>query len=251
LEIENSLIYTYENITSFEKCEYYVYLSNANRTFKKSEIFKFNKSYYLSYLCKNNICTEVERHALDHFVEIPDEKGNKKIYIGKTCLYDEIKSQRYRNKKTTTIPCTSNQENKQYNNNCEKNVVISLDCTSNSQCLSNKCIDNVCVFNEYKPIDFCTTIYKRIIFRIGYTYMHCGKMIGEPCIKNKECGSNNCLLDGICGTTYGPSDTDGMIEYIILYVIAICVVIMGLLTGFVALIITIYDWISLLIKKIV
>jgi len=83
-------------------------------------MFKFNKSYYLSYLCKNNICSEVERYALDRFVEIPDEKGNKKFYICKSYIYDgAIISKNYFNKKNATIPCTfiSNQENKQYNKN--------------------------------------------------------------------------------------------------------------------------------------
>jgi len=44
--------------------------------------------------------------------------------------------------------------------------------------------------------------------------MHCGKMIGESCKNNKECGWKNCNSDGYCGTTYGPSDTDGMIEFL-------------------------------------
>ncbi|ORX76557.1 hypothetical protein BCR32DRAFT_248653 [Anaeromyces robustus] len=218
LEIEDSLIYTYENITNFQKYENHIYISNTSRTFKKSEILKFHKSYYLSYLCKDDICTEVKREALRRFIEIPDKKGNKKLYICKTYLYDDIESHRYLNKKMTTIPCTpiSNQENenKSYNKECQKNVIISLDCTSDSQCLSNKCIDNVCVFNEDSPIDFCTSVYKHIIFLVGYTYMHCGKMIGEPCQNNKECGSKNCLLGGYCGTTYGPSDTNAICQWI-------------------------------------
>jgi len=67
------------------------------------------------------------------------------------------------------------------------NIYLSYKCTSDSQCLTNKCIDGVCIFNEEDPTEFCTSIYINLFIR--FSYMYCGKMIGDICKKDKECGS--------------------------------------------------------------
>jgi len=72
-------------------------------------------------------------------------------------------------------------------------------------------------------------------------------MIGEPCNNNKECGSKKSSSKDYCETIYGPSDADGMIEFMLLYFILLSTIVIG----FFAFIITICHWISLLIKRII
>jgi len=59
-----------------------------------------------------------------------------------------------------------------------------------------------------------------------YSYMHCGKAIGDICKKNKECASKKCLdYSGYsnCGTVGGPSDSDGSLHFIYLFAFFIAV----------------------------
>ncbi|OUM58163.1 hypothetical protein PIROE2DRAFT_16642 [Piromyces sp. E2] len=202
--------YTYENITKYENAGYYIYFHNENQILKKSEILKIKNEYHLSYFCKNDICTKVNRNCFEYFVEIPDENNNKKLYISETYRYDEIKSLKHEFLLSSKIKCNSTTELIN-NEDCYINVYTSFKCTSNSQCLSNKCVDGACIYNEENPIEFCTSIYHSIFFFYGFSYMNCGKAISEPCHSNKECATKTCTKHEnykSCASTGGPSDSD-------------------------------------------
>jgi len=238
-ELNNSLIYSYENLTDYlafadkYSLSSYIAFYDKNKTINKSKLWKFINKFNLTFYCKNNICVQVNRNILPLFVEIPDRKGNIKRYITRSYTYDEIKL----NKLGTGL-CTYFVKEKCY-------IRISYQCNSDSQCLTNKCFNNYCVFNEENPTEFCTAIYINLFFR--FSYIHCGKTIGDICKTDKECGSKHCgLIKGIkpwrienyCGLpSNGPSDSDGIegilnllflssiifIIYIILYFCFCCV----------------------------
>jgi len=151
----------------------------------KDEVLNITMRTYISFYCKNDICSETYHNYIDHFIEIPDENGNSIKYITDTCTYEKVIS-----------------------NDCE-----SENCTSDSQCLSNKCIYNHCVFNEETPIVHCDDIYTPpsfiSIFYPKPTYMYCGKPYKDTCKSNDDCSSKSCS-NGICNMqNKGPSDSQG------------------------------------------
>ncbi|KAL6632374.1 hypothetical protein LY90DRAFT_518012 [Neocallimastix californiae] len=78
-------------------------------------------------------------------------------------------------------------------------------CTSNSDCLSNKCLKSVCVFNDDNPIVHCDDIY----LGGGRSYMYCGKPYHDTCKTDNECSSRICFEDNICNLQRkGPSDSE-------------------------------------------
>ena len=181
-----------------------IHVYDKNQTLNKTEVLKIKNKFNLSYYCKNDICVQVDRHYLPLCVEIPDENGNIKRYISKTYTYDNLKSKNYFAASTLS-----------------NDININIGCTSDSQCLSNKCINGICIFNEENPIEFCTDIY-RFLFILGgkilylttmHSYMHCGKVIDDTCKTNNECATKKCLKDGSCGPRGGPSDTDGLVNH--------------------------------------
>jgi len=234
-ELNDSLFYTYENITKYEKSWYYTYFYDENQISKKSEILKIKNNYYLSYFCKNDICTEIDRDDFRYFVEIPDKNNNKKLYIIKTYRYDEIQSYDEDFLLSSKIKCKSTNDHIS-NEDCYINVYISYKCTSNSQCLSNKCVDGACIYNEENPIEFCTAIYRPILFFGGYSYMSCGKAISEPCQYNKECATKKCTkcMDHetikSCASTGGPSDSDGIKQFFIIVYLTIFIIIISIIS---------------------
>jgi len=148
-KLNNKIYYTYDNITDYERCKNFIYTFDKNKTLKKKEVLKIKNNVNLSYYCKNNICVEVNREALPHFVEIPDENDNVKRYISESYRYDQLKS-------TELL----------YNISGGHDIIISYKCTSDSQCLTNKCMDGFCIFNEENPTEFCADIYiNLLIFR--------------------------------------------------------------------------------------
>ena len=150
-------------------------------------------TFYYSYFCKNGFCTQVDIDYLKPFVEIPDEKGNLKRYILKSCNYNQLHkcpSGVVRGSSNCTF--TNRQTNGQINENCYTDIYISFRCNSDSQCLTNKCIDGYCIFNDKDPSEFCTDIYSNTLFFGRHSYRHCGKAIGDSCKWNKECGSKKC-----------------------------------------------------------
>jgi len=62
-------------------------------------------------------------------------------------------------------------------------------CTPDSQCLSNKCVDNHCVFNEVTPITRC--------YASSNSKMHGGRALNDICKSNGDCSTDYCN-EGIC-----------------------------------------------------
>jgi len=205
---DDLIVYTYENITDYiSKIEYaksslFIRVYDKDRTLNKIEVLKLKNHHYYSYYCKNNICVQINRNNLPEYVEIPDDKGNIKGYISDSYSYEDLKLGNYRN----IISLYSG--------------IFIYKCTSDSQCLTNKCIDGVCIFNEENPTEFCTDIFTNLAM-FSYSYMHCGKAIGDICKKNKECGSKRCRKNNTCGyPPNGPSDSSDIIGIINLIYIA-------------------------------
>jgi len=170
-------INSYEGIQSSVNIQIY----DKNRTLNKTEVLNLKNHHYIGYYCKNDICVEVNINHLPEYIEIPDEKGNIKSYISKSYTYEYLKLGGYYDIVTLGFDDS-----------------FSCECTSNSQCLTNKCIDRLCIFNDENPIEFCTDIYINLAM-FSYSYIYCGKTIGDTCKKNKEYESKNCRKDNICG----------------------------------------------------
>jgi len=221
--------YTYENITDYivlaNKYHFDTHIIEYDKynTLNKRKVLKFKNHINLSYYCKDDICVRVDRNNFPEFVEIPDKNGNIKTYISRSFSYEDLKLHTYSylmHSKYNICLSSNGQLNNQGNEICYTEIYISFKCTSNSQCLTNKCTEGFCVFNEENPSEFCTDIYRYIYQYIPIfgrrSYMHCGKEIGDLCKTDNECGSKKCLKDGTCGAASAPSDTDGLYEFIFL-----------------------------------
>lgn len=84
-------------------------------------------------------------------MDIPDKNGNITRYSTNICTIETVKS------------------NEHFF--CPKR-------SSDSKCLSNKCFENYCVYNEETPIVNCTDINSILDITL---YMQCGKPPGNPC----------------------------------------------------------------------
>eukprot|EP00833_Pecoramyces_ruminatium_P014520 jgi/Orpsp1_1/1188552/evm.model.d7180000065679.1 len=202
-DINSKLLYTYENITNCEKKEDFIYIYDKSKIASKSDVLKQTDILFTSYYCKNDVCVLVDYEYKKPFIEIPDENGNVTLYNTYTCTYDKAKS-----------------------GNCISTIYIgdlslSVECTADSQCLSNKCIDNYCVFNDETPIVHCDDIYtgKR------NSYMHCGKPYHEPCKTDDECSSKKCSTDGTCSMQReGPSESINIDSIIFVFLTLIIII---------------------------
>jgi len=149
---------------------------------------------------------------LKPFAEIPDEKSNVKRNIQKSLNYNNLHKHPTRmGIRINNCTSTNRQTNGQINENCYTYIYISFRCNSDSQYLSNKCIDGYCIFNDKDPSEFCTDIYSNTLFFGRHSYRHCGKAIGDSCKKNKECGSKKCWNNfgySHCAVPNRPSDSD-------------------------------------------
>ncbi|KAG4104490.1 hypothetical protein H8356DRAFT_1329707 [Neocallimastix lanati (nom. inval.)] len=84
-------------------------------------------------------------------------------------------------------------------------AIISFICTSDTQCLTNKCIDGYCMFNIENSTEF----------------------LGEICKTNKECASVKCLRNGYCyAPPNRPSDSDGIYDIFefFVYFCTLCII---------------------------
>ncbi|OUM56391.1 hypothetical protein PIROE2DRAFT_21617 [Piromyces sp. E2] len=208
--LNNVLVYTIENITDYHNYDTSNLVYDKDIVLNKAEVLKIKDDYNLSCYCKNDICVKVNRHDLPSFIEIPDEKGNIKRYISISYNLNDLKLHRYENGVYMNLSnCTSstNQLNNINNEFCFTGIFLSFKCTSDSQCLTNKCIDGVCVFNEDKSFELCSDIYSYFAV-FSHSYMYCGKSYGDLCKTDEECGSKICLEEGVCGPTKEPSETD-------------------------------------------
>ena len=152
------------------------------------------------------------------FIEIPDRNNNIKRYIRNSYNYDDLKLYKIPNFEIEHVyNCTKEENENQDFDSCEYYALISFNCTYDSQCLTNKCIDGYCIFNRENPTEFCTYIYSHSIFS-SHSYIHCGKLEDDICKTNKECASVKCLRSGYCSNPPdGPSDTDGLNDFIKFY----------------------------------
>ncbi|KAG4095489.1 hypothetical protein H8356DRAFT_1427093 [Neocallimastix lanati (nom. inval.)] len=153
----------------------------------KDEVLKLKNAVFVAFYCKDNLCAKTKHSYTDFFVEFPDENGRMKKYITETCPRDKI----------GTKMCNTEIY---YDGN-----LFYTNCTSNSDCLSNKCLKSVCVFNDDNPIVHCDDIY----LGGGRSYMHCGKPYHDTCKTNNECSSRICFEDNTCNLQRkGPSDSE-------------------------------------------
>jgi len=183
---QKEIVYTNRNITSLNRYNKYVYIYNNHTSLTKEEVLNIKDNSYISYYCKNDICVEADYEYTKKFIEFPNKEGNINIYIVVTFININDK--------------LINHYNKTYSNK----TYISINCSNDSDCLSNKCYNNYCIFNEKNPIVHCDDIYTGN----RKSYMYCGKPAHDICKNNDECSSKICY-DGFCGIQYnGPSDSE-------------------------------------------
>jgi len=196
-DLNNNKFYSYENITNYEKKENYIYIYDNSKVHSKDDVLTFHDEFYISYYCKNDICVEIDNEYFNPFIEIPDKSGNVSLYIMKTFINH--------NSEIDSIPCNE--------------VCVSYKCTNVSQCLYDKCVNNLCVFNENASVIHCDDIYtKPGIFKKRSSYMYCGKAYNDKCTNDNECSSKVCNKDGFClKQTKGPSDSEGTANIVIIY----------------------------------
>jgi len=213
--------YTYDNITDYIDNSIHIYQYDESRIRNKSEVLEIENSLGMSFICKNDICTEIDREYMKSFVEIPDKNKNIKRYIRRSFNYNNIKLHKLPNYSIDNVyNCTDEERNNQNSDSCSYYALISFECISDSQCLTNKCIDGYCIYNEENPTEFCTYIYRHL-FYYSYSYIHCGKLTGDYCKTNEECASVKCS-DGYCDSPPpGPSDSDGLKEGLIVGIVLI------------------------------
>ncbi|ORX78048.1 hypothetical protein BCR32DRAFT_247470 [Anaeromyces robustus] len=220
---EIQINYNYNNITSFQYYKDFVYLYNNDTVRSKEEILKYTDIYHTGYYCKNNICVHTDDNEyFRHFIEFPDNNEHIKLYITTTFPYEYIKEDNYFNKF-----CTSRYE--------DIECCVSVQCEYDSQCLSNKCMNNHCIFNDNNPIEHCDSIYSYNQFLDRRTsYIHCGKPYLDSCENNDECSSKKCAENKICLMQLdGPSDSEGLIMkvyvgsamFVIIIITIICLVV--------------------------
>ena len=85
-------IYTYDNITDYLYNYNYIYQYDDSQIRNKSDVLEIEdeNSLGMSYICKNDICTEIDRNDMKFFIEIPDKNKNIKRYIMNSYNYDSI-----------------------------------------------------------------------------------------------------------------------------------------------------------------
>jgi len=85
-------IYTYDNITDYIYNYNYIYQYDDSQIRNKSDVLEIEdeNSLGMSYICKNDICTEIDRNDMKFFIEIPDKNKNIKGYIMNSYNYDSI-----------------------------------------------------------------------------------------------------------------------------------------------------------------
>ncbi|KAG4103448.1 hypothetical protein H8356DRAFT_1645127 [Neocallimastix lanati (nom. inval.)] len=144
----NYLIYTYDNITDYDDSSSHIFTYDKNNVLKKNDILGIKDTFYYSYLCKNGFY----------------EKSNVKRNIQKSLNYNNLHKHPTRmGIRINNCTSTNRQTNGQINENCYTYIYISFRCNSDSQYLSNKCIDGYCIFNDKDPSEFCTDIYNIVV----------------------------------------------------------------------------------------
>lgn len=204
LQQNTEIIYTYENITSNE-FYYDRFVYRYSNYITKEEVLKLSNyldTAYFAYYCKKDICISVDNIYSKNFIEFPNDNGDIELFILNT----------YKN---STTEYTNPVDNKKLYN--ENNILghIYFTCKTDLQCLSNKCINNHCIFNEKEPIIHCDNIYSfNVIFNKRKYYMYCGKPLYEPCNDNDECSSKKCNAIGLCSKQQEGPDYNEELKHI-------------------------------------
>jgi len=139
---------------------------------------------------KDDICLCIYGYYQKPFIELSDNKGIIHRYI--------------------LIPYVYGYENiiLEYTEN-NKNVSVSTDCKTNSQCFSNKCVNNLCDFNINSNVKRCDIVYEKpSLNSSGKEYIKCGRMVGEYCTNNSDCSFNNCVNKKCSDIHDKPSEWD-------------------------------------------
>jgi len=146
----------------------YIYL---NKTLTKNEVLQIKNKDNQSYICRNDVCVCIYSFYPEPYIEFPDENGNINKYILYTTMREDIAVDEIDYSLTTD------------------EGVIYVKCNTDSECLSNKCLNYVCIFNEQTSLTGCNSYTPPIS---GRTYMHCGKLAGSRCTTDDECSWNSC-----------------------------------------------------------
>ncbi|KAG4095772.1 hypothetical protein H8356DRAFT_1398273 [Neocallimastix lanati (nom. inval.)] len=134
-------------------------------------------------LCKGSYCFKADKEIKFPFIEIP---------INTNISLPNNNSEHQKNKvnRYITFPYVDFFS-------LEKAYKTSVKCSKDSQCFTNKCVNNDCVFNEKRDIKLCVD-------------GHCGRFMGDPCTTRDECAEGD--YDGVCHYPEQPEgETD--IEY--------------------------------------
>ena len=127
---------------------------------------QIQNEYFISFYCKNDICIAVRNDYSGICLSIPDENGKLINYIVKTCSLE----------KAIIGKCINS------TSNALENKCSSI-CKYDSDCLSNKCVNKFCVFNDETPIVHCDDIYTEPGFlRFSSSYMYYGNPAGDSCL---------------------------------------------------------------------
>ncbi|ORX61030.1 hypothetical protein BCR36DRAFT_341194 [Piromyces finnis] len=98
-------------------------------------------------------------------------------------------------------------------------------CKSDNHCLSNKCLNSVCIVNDNSPVIKCMDNYRYDYFSFkGRGKIYCGLSDGEYCKENRECASNECIKNS-CVTKFHDYSHDSIIKYIVLAIALLIIVI--------------------------
>lgn len=169
------------------------YIQEYSKNAVSKDIISMSNNYGHNYYCRDNNCISFKNDNPKMYIEFPDENGNIKKYILKTCPYEDIFLQ---NKECPKFRKNEIPEGLEY---------IYYTCNSDSECFFNKCINNYCVFNDKSPITHCDIIYKYFsIFHISY--LHCGKTYGQLCNESNECSSESCCFGECSSAVKTPED---------------------------------------------
>ncbi|KAG4105258.1 hypothetical protein H8356DRAFT_1418653 [Neocallimastix lanati (nom. inval.)] len=115
-------------------------------------------------ICKGSYCFEADEDFNLPFIEIPINTNTSRLNDNNTD-YEIYKHSKNKINRYILYPYVSYHDP-------EIDFKVSTNCTKNSQCLTNKCVDNICQFNE----DDIITRY--------------------PCENKFDCSDGEC--DGVC-----------------------------------------------------
>ena len=198
-------MFTIQNIlTAFLFIIHYFQFVDVQRTMSIDDVLKIKNEDLVSFYCKNVICVETDVTYEDETISIPDKYGNITTYIANICTDKMI----------------------------ERNVCFGVECNADSDCLSNKCANKHCVYNQEEPVMHCDSVYSfGSIFVDDKLYMHCGKAWGYDCQSDDECSSQKCN-NGCTQQIIGPPEDNKHIGYeIALVVFLIWILPVGIIIG--------------------